>query len=191
MQTEKGFNTTTQPHDTGYSPGSGNMAGGLAGAMRFAAFARSIALSTFLLVTSAAILEKTMPEGIRPSDLFGGLHGATIAAEYRAKTSAAADYARAQAEATAAPQATWQMEQVVSETQQRAVASGLAVKSAAANIADMLCLGGMVMADNSRTTQVSNTPNLTAACGYGELLRQGMAQELANTARNNGALVAR
>ena len=191
MQTDKGFHTTNQPHDAGQQPASANLAGGFAGAMRFASFARSIALSTLILAISAAVLEKTMPAGIRPSDLFGGLHGATIAAEYKAKTQAAADYARAQAEATAAPQATWQMEQVVSETQQRAVASGLAVKSAAANIADMLCLGGMVMADNSRTTQVSNTPNLTAACGYGELLRQGMAQELANTARNNGALVAR
>lgn len=189
MQKDKGFSNNSSSHEAGQSQGSGNMGAGLATAMRFGAFARNIALSTFLLTLSAAVLENTMPEGVRPSDLFGGLYGATIAAEYTAKTHAAANYTRAQTEAQMAPQATWQMEQVVSQTQQQAVASGLAMQAAAANIADMLCFGGMMLDDHSRPAQVST--GMQAACGFGTQIRQGMAQELAITARNNGALVNR
>lgn len=158
------------------------MAGGLAAAMRFAAFARNVALSSVLLVTVAAVLEIFMPSGIRPSDLYGGLYGAMMAAEYRAKTAAAAAYAYEQAEAQAAPTSRWQMEQVVSQTQQQAVASGMGAQAAASNIADMLCYTGKLLGPNS---------GLDPACDYGKQIRSGMAQELANTARSNGALVNR
>jgi hypothetical protein len=97
---------THRPQQTDTSPQAFNIpgvtkpAGGMARAI---AFARGLSGKAVVLALGVFVLQAAMPEGRRPSDAIGSLHGLIDSAEMKAKQPAATDYERGLADAKTAP----------------------------------------------------------------------------------------
>jgi hypothetical protein len=127
--------TSTQPFNI---PGATNPAGGMARAI---AFVRGLSGKAVVLALGVFCLQAVMPEGRRPSDAIGSLHGLIESSELQAKKETAVEYERRMAIAKGAPTVNLQMEAEVSRQQQEAIAKSLETRETAAQIADAACLG--------------------------------------------------
>lgn len=181
------------PHPLGMPPAHFQAPQGPTGVARAIAFARGLSGKAFVLALVVLGLQALMPDGRRPSDLIGGFHGATESAEIKAKQAATVEYERQLATARAVPPANAQIETVVSQTQQQAVAGSLEMQSTAANLADAACMGSAFITSLFGDTKDMRDlrDGLKGACGAGDAIRSNITGTLARTAREGSGVVDR
>jgi hypothetical protein len=169
------------------------------GVARAARMLQMLVSQTALMTVAVAALELAAPYDYKPSVLLGRFSGSHETAELRAKQDATVAFQKGvqavQAELTRtngayealyqrtnmlAQQAT-QMEAIVLQFQQQAVAGGQQTETMGANLADLACMVGAVMQDDG----------LKGACGMGQQIRRGMANELAQVGGSASAIVPR
>jgi hypothetical protein len=160
---------------------------------RAIAFARGLSGKAVVLAVVVFGLQAAMPEGRRPSDAIGGFHGSTESAEIKAKQQASVDFQQNTSNAQAGPQATWQMEQALNQTQLQAQLKALEMQEEAAQIADLACMGAGFV-----TPFFGNTPDsrawrdtLQQGCHAAEAIRVQMNEILARAAREGSGVVVR
>jgi hypothetical protein len=184
------FNTTFQPASVLDHPGVTKPAGGVARAI---AFVRGLSGKAMVLGIVVVGLQAVMPPGSKPSDLIGGLHGATESAELKAKQETTTEYERRMADAKAAPPANWQMESEAFRQQQEAIAKSLETQETAAQIADAACLGAplatLFMGDTAQARDIQST--MQAACAEAARIRANITRIQAEAARTGSALMQR
>lgn len=191
------MSTMQGPTGQGHSPPPSGlppaMPQGPTGVARALAFARGLSGKAFILALVVLGLQALMGEGRRPSDLIGGFHGATESAELKAKQAASVEYERQMATARSVPPANAQIETVVSQTQQQAIAGSLETQGTVANLADAACLAsGLITSLFGDTNDTRNVRDgLKSACGASDAIRANMTQTLARTAREGSGVVNR
>lgn len=174
----------------------------MGGVARAGRLLQTLVSQTALMTGIVLAAELLAPEPYRPSVMLGRFSGGHEAAELHAKQEAtavfqeqlqniAADvertnqaYTALYQRSTAITQQAYQLEGVVLQFQQQAVADAQGVQGVASQVADAACLA-------SRFFEGENGETLKSACGLGPAMRQGMAAELARTARDNPAIVPR
>jgi len=187
-----------QPHGTDYTALSQQPygAGQPVPVPRPGSLARTLDLirrvtSTGIVLAAAVILwENLAPPQARPSTLLGSFHGSLDSATLNAQREAQVTTERELAEARAAPPAAYQMETVVNQTQQQVIAGSMGVRSGAAELSDLACFGSMLITGQGIEARQWRE-RLQAGCGVGTTIRQGMADELARTSRDNSAIAPR
>jgi hypothetical protein len=179
------FHSTLAP--TGLPPQS-QAATGIDRALKFA---RSLTTQGIVLAAFVFGLQATMKEGNRPSDLIGGFHGSTTAAQLDAERRAQMQTAQGMANAQSGPPANWQMEQQLAATQQQAIAGSLESQQTMANLADLACFSsGFVGAFFGRDGDDA-ARELQRGCGAGDRIRDNMNATLAKTIREGSGVMQR
>jgi hypothetical protein len=155
------------------------------------AFVRSLSGSAILLAGGVFVLQATMGDGHRPSDVIGGFHGNTNTAQLDAERNAQTRTAESVANAQAKAQAQWAMEVETARQQQQAILESLRAKQDAANWADYICMSGPVSTaffgrDAAAYAQVAHD-----ACGEAARLRHEITEAQAEASRIGSAIMQR
>lgn len=187
------------PHQAAYPV---PLAPPMSGVARAGRLLQTFISQSVVMLVVVIVSELFAPTVYKPSVLLGTFSGGHEAAEIKAKQEATAAFqhelqtiAAELARTTAAYQtlfersndvmrAAYQMEAVVLQYQQTAVAGAQGVQTFGANLADLACMFAPLVEGEGRAT-------FESGCGVGRQIRQGMAAELAATARDHGAIVPR
>lgn len=134
----------------------------------------------------------TLPEGSRPSDLYGAIHGAIEKWETIIKGPTMIEFERQKARAIAREQGKVQWEMEVLRRQMQTLSDGMRAQTEIANTADWVCIAGRVFSGLATNPDWRNAgQTMTGACGYSAQVRAAQQQEYAELARKYAALVAR
>jgi hypothetical protein len=180
-------NISPQPFNI---PGATKPAGGVERAI---SLVRTLTLSSVGLAMFVFGLQAAMPEGSKPSDLMGSLHGATESAEIKAKQEAAVEFQRRMSDAQAAPPANWQIEQMTAQAQLQERAKSLGAQEEAAQIADLACIGSGLVTGIFGDTRDSRAwrDAMKQGCAIGEGIRDNINDTLARGTRQGSGVVQR
>jgi hypothetical protein len=174
----------------------------MGGVARAARLVSTLVSQTVVLTVIVVLAELFVPDAYKPSTMLGKFSGHHEAVELETKQAATVDFQKAIQLVTAELQRTttayetlfqrsnaitqqaYQMEAIVLQMQQQIVAQGMGVQTFGSEIADLACLVSPFL-------QGTEYAELNQACGVGRAIRQGQAEELALTARDNSAIVPR
>jgi hypothetical protein len=179
-----------QPPPGAHMPGGTQVTGGLD---RLVGLVKTFTVSSIGLAAIVFGLQAAMPEGHRPSDVFGSFNGSLDSAEIKAKQDATVEFDRRRAEAQAAPSANLQMEQALNQAQLQAQLRALEAQEQAAQIADLACMGaGLVTPFFGDTRDAREWRDLLKqGCHTADAIRVRINEILAATAREGSGVVQR
>lgn len=151
-----------------------------------------LSASSFVMLLCGAVGQAILPPRFKPTVIIGEMMGTLESSETLTKQPAAVEYLRQQAEAQAQAQARAQMEAEINRQQQQARLDALQAQVTISNAADTSCVLGSILSvltkDNTASDWHQAGEVMTAACGVGAAMRDGITQEQSRTGREGQSL---